>query len=174
MRGGIWVLTALVGGCGGGGLSSEFATSPDASVLTPAIKKVTLTSEGGGLGGGPCSASGVCLTGVWSYTLSLDTKRLAFTGSTLQGDPPMPVAGMADVSLTDPELQTLIAATRAVTVSARRECGADAPTRELRVESATNALTYGDDFYACLMDHDHFVTFEGLNSLQTAFAGISP
>ena len=170
-------MLALAGwGCGGAvvGPSPGFATAPDSSVLTPAVRKVTLTSKGGGLGGGPCSAAGVCLTAIWSYTLSLDTKRLAFDGSVSQGNPLMGVPVMDDVALSAPQFETLTAAARAVTVSARTECGADAPERELRVESADAALTYGDDFYACVMNHDHFVKYDGLDNLQTVFVAIAP
>ena len=168
-------MLALAGwGCGGtgGGPSPEFATAPDSSVLTPAVRKVTLTMKGGGIGGGPCSPAGVCLTQFWSYTLSLDTKRLAFDGSLV--DPIVAVPVMADVALSAPQFETLTAAARSVTVSARTECGADAPERELRVESADAALTYGDDFYACIMNYDHFVKYDGLDKLQTAFVAIAP
>ena len=44
----------------------------------------------------------------------------------------------------------------------------------LRVESADAALTYGDDFYACVMNYDHFVKYDSLDNLQTAFAAIAP
>jgi hypothetical protein len=163
-------------GCGGSSLSGGgFATTPDQSVLTPAVVKVTLTSKGGGLsGGGQCSAAGVCVGGVFSYTLSLDTKRLAFNGSVYEGNPPMWVPVMDDVGLSASQLETLTGAARAVTVSAKRDCGADASDRELTVESATGALTYGDDFYGCLTTYDQFVTFDGLNNLQTAFAAVAP
>jgi hypothetical protein len=168
MRGvGVALLVAFAGGCGasvGSGMSAEFATSPGNRVLTPAVRKVTLTSKGGGLGG----------AGPWSYTLSLDTKRLAFTGSTLEGEPPMPVPTVDDVSLADQEFSTVTAAAGAVTVSARRDCGADAPTRELRLESSDASLTYGDDFYGCLMDYVDYVKFDALDSLQTAFEAVAP
>ena len=166
----------VVAGCGGG-LGSppgDFATAPGSSVLTPAVRKVTLTSKGGGLGGGQCSAAGVCVGPVFSYTLSLDTKRLAFNGSVFEGDPIMTVLVMDEVGLSASQFEMLTAVARAVTISARTECGADAPSRELRVESADAASTYGDDFYACLGDYDHFVTFESLNNLQTAFLTIAP
>jgi hypothetical protein len=172
------VLVALAGwGCGGSvdGGPGGFATTPDASVLTPAVVRVTLTSKGGGLGGGSDASRTGWVVSPYSYTLSLDTKRLAFTGWFIQGDGPgPPVSTMDDVNLTDPEFQTLVAAARAVTVSARRGCGADASERELRVESAGAALTYGDDFYGCLTTYEDFVTFDGLNNLETAFAAIGP
>jgi hypothetical protein len=170
-------VVAFAGGCGGsvgGGMSAKFATAPDSSVLTPAVRTVTLTSKGGGIGGGQCSPAGLCIGTVWSYTLSLDTKRLVFAGSTFQSDPAMPVPSMDDVGLTDPELQTLTAAVRAVTVSARTGCGADAPDRELQVASADAAMTYGDDFYACVMNYDPFVKYDGLDNLQAAFFAITP
>jgi hypothetical protein len=173
----IGLMLALGGwGCGGTGVSPspEFATAPDGSVLTPAVRKVTLTSKGGGIGGGPCSPAGVCPRLVWSYTLSLDTKRLAFDGYLSQGGPTMPVLAMDDVSLSAPQFETLTAAARAVTVSARTGCGADLNERELRVESADAALTYGDDFYACVMNYDHFVKYDGLDKLQTVFEAIAP
>src|ERR1043166_2267243 len=87
-RVGIGVLVAVVG-CGGGlgSPSGEFATTPGSSVLTPAVLRGTLTGKGGGLGGGTCSAASVCIGPLFSYTLSLDTKRLAFNGSQLQSDP---------------------------------------------------------------------------------------
>ena len=171
----IGLTLALVGwGCGGAvvGPSPGFATAPDSSVLTPAVRKVTLTMKGGGIGSAPCSPAGVCLTQLWSYTLWLDTKRLAFDGSI--ADQLMAVPVMADVALSAPQFETLTAAARAVTVSARTECGADAPQRELRVESADAALTYGDDIYACVMNYDHFVKYDGLDNLQTVFVAIAP
>jgi len=171
------MMALVAGSCGGGldgnGASGGFATAPGSSVLTPAVVKLTLTS-GAGFGGPGCTAAGVCIEPVFSYTLSLDTKRLAFNVSLLQGDPPMAVPVMDAVGLSASQLETLTAAARAVTVSARTECGADAPMRELRVESAGAALTYGDDFYACLMDHDHFVQYDGLDNLQTAFVATAP
>ena len=170
------MLTLAGWGCGGTSVdpSPKFATAPDTSVLTPVVRKVTLTSKGGGIGGGPCSPAGVCLTASWSYTLSLDAKRLAFDGYVLQGDPIMPVLVADDVALSTPQFETLTATARAVTVSARTGCGADAPERELRVESADAALTYGDDFYACVMNYDHSVKYDSLDDLQTAFAAIAP
>jgi hypothetical protein len=176
-RVGLGLMVALAGwGCGGTGVgpSPEFATTPDSSVLTPSVRKVMLTSKGGGIGGGPCSPAGVCLTAVWSYTLSLDIKRLAFNGYVSQGNLMMPVLVMDDVALSAPQLETVTAAARALTVSARTECGADAPERELRVESVDAAVTYGDDFYACVMNYDHFVKYDGLDNLQTVVAAIAP
>jgi hypothetical protein len=175
-RVGMVVVVAFAGGCGGSvgsGMSAEFATAPDSSVLTPAVRKVTLTSKGGGLGGGQCSPAGVCIGAVFSYTLSLDTKQLVFAGSTFS-DPTMAVPTVNDVGLTDVELQTVTTAVRAVTVSARMECGADAPDRELHVESADAAMTYGDDIYSCMMNYDHFVKVDSLNNLQAAFFAITP
>ncbi len=172
----IGLMLALAGwGCGGTvGPSPGFATAPDSSVLTPAVRKVTLTSKGGAIGGVVCSPAGVCLNPFWSYTLSFDTKRLALDGHLWQVDPIVAVPVMADVALSAPQFETLTAAARAVTVSARTECGADAPERELRVESADAALTYGDDFYACIMNYDHFVKYDGLDKLLTAFIAITP
>jgi len=171
----IGVLAALAaGGCGGGNLTGEFATAPGSSVLTPAIRKVTLTSNGGGFHGSP-PAGAACDPSHWSYTLPLDTKRLAFTGCRIVGDQSLPesyVPAMDDFSITDAQFETATAAVRAVTVSANRQCGADADFRELRVESAGAALTYGDDFYSCVANYDHFVTFDGLSNLASVFFGI--
>jgi hypothetical protein len=33
------------------------------------------------------------------------------------------------------------------------------------------SLTYGDDFYGCIVNHDQFVAFDGLNNQTTVFAG---
>jgi hypothetical protein len=178
-RGWIAVVVALASaGCSGGSLSGdvatgEFATTPGSSVLTSAVRTVILTSSGGGFHGSP-PAGAACDPSQWSYLLSPEAKRLAFSGCRIQGDARLPesfVPAWDNLPLDDAQLETLTAAVRAVTVSARRECGADADERELRVESAVAALTYGDDFYGCIMDHDHFVAFEGLNNLAQVFAG---
>jgi hypothetical protein len=165
------VMVVFAGGCGGSsnssGTTAGFATASGSSVLTPAIKRVTLAQTSGGLGAQPV---GDC-SPLWSYTLSLDTKRLALN-CTAQADGTVTITD--DVALTDPVFATLVAAAQAVTVSGRRECGADFTTRELRVESATAMLTYGDDFWGCLRDHDEFVTWEGLNSLEAALQAIAP
>jgi hypothetical protein len=171
----IVVVIAFAGaGCGGGSSSGDdFATTPGTSVLTSAVRTVILTSLGGGFHGGP-PAGAACDPSQWSYLLSPEAKRLAFSGCRIQGDASLPesyVTALDNLPLDGPQLETLTAAVHAVTVSAGRQCGADADQRELRVESAGAALTYGDDFYGCLMDYDQFVAFDGLNNLTTVFAG---
>ena len=53
-------------------------------------------------------------------------------------------------------------ALRGVRVSAGTGCGADKPSWELAVASAGGSITYGDDFYACVPNYEHFVESEGL------------
>ena len=171
------MLIAFAGGCGSGSLSGGgggFATATGSSVLTPAVRKVTLTSKGGGFYVPP-PAGAACDAGLWSYTFSLDTQQLAFDGCRLVGDQSLPesyVPAMDQFPITDPQFQTLTAAIAAVTVSANRQCGADANYRELTVESANGSLTYGDDFYGCLTTYHDFVTFDGLNNLSSVLFAI--
>src|SRR4051812_4215499 len=77
----IVVVIALAGaGCSGGSLSGDdFATTPGSSVLTSAVRTVILTSLGGGFHGGP-PAGAACDPSQWSYLLSPEAKRLAFSG----------------------------------------------------------------------------------------------
>jgi hypothetical protein len=175
-RGWIALVVALAG-CGSGSLSGtssgEFATTPGDSVLTASVRNAILSSTGGGFHGWP-AAGAACDPSHWSYLVAFEQKRLAFSGCRVQGDASLPesyVPAMDNINLDAPQLETLTAAVHAVTVSARRECGADADSRELRVESATGALTYGDDFYGCLMDHDYFVGFDALNNLTSVLFG---
>lgn len=175
-RVGIGVLVAVAIGCGGGlgSPSGAFATAPGSSVLTPAVRKVTLTSKGGGFSLPPPAGAG-CDAGLWSYIFSIDTKQLAFDGCRIVGDTSLPgsyVPAMDQFPITDPQFQTLTAAVGAVTVSANRQCGADANYRELKVESASGSLTYGDDFYGCLTTYHDFVTFDGLNNLSSVLSAI--
>jgi hypothetical protein len=178
----VGALMLVLAGCGGGSLGSpdgstpsEFATTPGSSVLTPAALKVTLMTKSGGFGTAGAPTGSACSPGYWSYKLSLDTKRLAFDGCRVQGDPSLPasyVPAMDDLALSDADLATLTFAAAAVTVSARRECGADRGARELRVESADAALTYGDDFWGCLEDYDSYVDWQDLDNLQALLQGI--
>jgi len=164
-------LVPLVG-CGSGG----FATAPGASVLAPTVTSVTLASLGGGYGpelpaGAPCDA------GVFSYTIGFDTGHLTATLCRLRGPFDQPASYMPlndDLMLSQPQIATLRGAVRGIVVSDRTTCGADAATRELRVEASGADLTYGDDFYACLKMYQHYVKFEGLDNLGAVLQTIDP
>jgi len=171
------MLAFVTAGCGGGSLpgpSGGFATTPGQSVLTSAVVKVTLTSKGGGFNL-PEPAGAACDAAVWAYTISFDTSEIAFDGCRLNGDQSLAesyVPWMNHFPITGPQLETLTAAVHAITVSANRQCGADANYVELTVESASGSLTYGDDFYGCLTTYDQFVTSDGVNNLAGVLFGI--
>ena len=61
----------------------------------------------------------------------------------------------------------------AVTVTDGSSCGADAPYRNLVVAKPAASITYGDDFYGCLGQYEHYVSYDDLDRLQVRLEAIS-
>lgn len=170
-----FVFAAGLTGCGSSDASPDgFHTKAGSSIVFPSLTKVTFVSTGGGFRGVPPQGA-PCDPAVWSYTISVTDQSLSSSTCSMLGTTDVPesyVPSAETVTLTASQWATVDAAITAVTVSDRTSCGADADDRHLTVESATGALTYGDDFYACQTTYPYFVTFESLNGLETALRAI--
>jgi hypothetical protein len=107
------------------------------------------------------------MLGVATYTLALPSGMLTFdrcqvTDFTVASSY-VPDGGQR--VLTPVELGTARAALAAVKVSGQRTCGFDKGQLELEVDSPTESLTYGDDFYGCSTVYQQFVESDTLDNL---------
>jgi hypothetical protein len=168
-------LTSLVAfvGCSKAGDESGFATKPGQSVAVEGLSFATLASHGGGFSG-PRPQGAACDPGVWSYELALDAGTLSWSlcqvaNSGQAAADYTPVTGWRALSAS--EQTDAERALRDVRVSARMTCGADKGSWDLTVTSPDGTLTYGDDFYACQDDYDHFV--EGLDGLADVLSQLA-
>jgi hypothetical protein len=159
-------------GCGGGG---TFATRPGSSVITPAVTSAIFSAVSPGYTSEPPPGA-ACDPSLWSYTVGVRDGTLAWTTCTVQGswnDPTSFIPSAGDRALSPSERSSAEAALRAVIVSARRECGADAALLELRVASPDASQTYGDDFYGCYTQYDAFVMSDSLDNLEMVLAPLA-
>jgi hypothetical protein len=165
-------LLVAAGGCGDpgdDGTVGAFATQPGKSVAVAGLASATLTSRGGGLPA-PRPAGAACEPRVWSYTLDLEGSSVSWSQCRVEGDSQDPASFKVDNGsrpLAASEQGGAETALRGVRVSARTSCGADKDYWELAMASAGGTITYGDDFYACLPNFEHFVEYEGLERLYT-------
>lgn len=149
------VFLVAIAGCGGGDRGdAPFAVRPGDSVLVGTVTEVSVENLGGGFGGSGC---------LWGYDFALATGILSWTGC---DSPNMGNTPPGARALVPPELTDVMAAIAAVKVSDGKGCGADKEQLELTVyRGSSDQMTYGDDFYACLMNYQYFVETEPLDAL---------
>jgi hypothetical protein len=145
-----------------------------ASVLRSNVTQATLRSLGGGYGPGT-PAGAPCDPGQSSYTVVLATSTLTYGRCRVVGDVNtaasyMPESGQ--LSLSPAQMAMVRTALEAVKVSNRRTCGADKGVVELEVDTPTQNLTYGDDFYGCEPNYQAFVDTDGLDHLYTVLSAL--
>jgi len=154
---------SAVAGCGGGDRGdAPFAVTPGESVLIGTVTEVSIENLGGGLGG-PCFAT---------FDFALATGILSWTGTDCGGQSGGYPAGAR--ALVPPALTDVQAAIAAVKVSDGKGCGADKEQLELTVyRGSSEQMTYGDDFYACVMNYQYFVETAPLDALVAMFMTLS-
>jgi hypothetical protein len=76
-------------------------------------------------------------------------------------------------TLTGAERAQASAAASAVRVSSVTTCGADLDSRTLEVDGTSGAITYGDDFYACDKQYEHYVLTSPLSNLGSVLDGLA-
>jgi hypothetical protein len=160
----------LAGGCDG----DDFATSPGQSVMVSGVSGVVFASVGGG--SSPPMPTAPCERGAFAYVMTPASGDLWWDVCTALDDPGdavevTPVTGSR--TLSGAERASMNIALAAVTVSERTECGRDKAQWELAVDSASFHVVYGDDFYACVDDYQHFVTSDSLDHLLAVLAPLA-
>jgi hypothetical protein len=169
----------VLAGCGSGSIGSGtdpngFNTARGSSVLVAGVTMVTFVSTGGGLET-PLPTGAACDPGPFVYTVDFRAQTLAASNCTVSdwSDPATFIPFYGVVSLDASQWSNVEAAIAAVTVTDDSKCGADAPSRYLGVAKSAAAITYGDDFYGCLKQYDHYVSYDDLYALQTTFEGLA-
>jgi hypothetical protein len=168
----------LLAGCSSGSLGgmdpNGFNTAKGSSVLVAGVTQVTLTSTSGGFGAPPPNGA-ACDPGLFVYTVDLGGQTLAASNCAVNGDwsdPASFVPFEGVITLDASQWSSVEAAIAGVTVTDDSKCGADAPSRNLVVAKPAASITYGDDFYGCLEQYDHYVSYDDLSALQAALEGI--
>jgi len=165
-------MTLWLGACGSGTLGT--GSNPHDSVLTPAVVSAVFQSQGGGFGSLP-PADAACDPGKWSYVITLETQDVTWNGCTVNGalsDPASYVPASVDHPVDAAHWSAVHAALAAVTVSDRTSCGADKDRESLTMSTATDSVTYGDDFYACAKQYPRFVASDSLANLYQTLASL--
>ena len=156
---------ACLGACSSGSLAP--ANGPGASVLTPAVVTASYQSAGGGYGPLPPSGA-ACDPGKWAYVITMASHDVSWTGCSVNGpesDPSSYVASTVDHPLDSSTWTAVRSALANVTISNASSCGADKDEQSLTVQTSGDAITYGDDFYACLKQYDAYVATARLDAL---------
>jgi hypothetical protein len=165
----IATIAAAFAGC------STQGTDPGDSVLVSGADHVIWKSAGGGFS--PTIPPGAACHYQASYDVSLQSGTLAWSVCTVTNnnynDPAAFVLAGGSRTLSAAESAQARAAIAAVKVSSGTSCGADLDARSLEVDSASGQIVYGDDFYACLKQYDHYVETGGLNSLGQVLEGMA-
>ncbi len=158
-------MIACLGACSSGSLAP--ANGPGGSVLTPAVVTASYQSAGGGYGPLPPSGA-ACDPGKWTYVITMATHDVSWTGCSVNGpatDPSSYVAGTVDHPLDSTNWAAVRSALANVTISNSTQCGADKDQESLTVQTNSDAITYGDDFYACQKQYASYVVTAGLEHL---------
>ena len=169
----------VLAGCGSGSLGggtdpNGFNTARGSSVLVAGVTRVTLTSTGGGLEA-PQPTGAACDPGPFVYTIDFAAQTVAIDNCTVNGDwsdPASFVPFSGVVSLDVNQWSNVQAAIAGVTVTDDSKCGADAPSRNLVVAKPAASIAYGDDFYGCLKEYDHYVSYDKLSTLQATIEAL--
>jgi hypothetical protein len=145
------------------------------TVVVPGTNHVIWRSVGGGYG--PAIPAGASCHFESSYDLDMDAGSLAWSVCKLSGEDFSDPAAYATVTgsrMLDADERALATSTaRAVTISNRTPCGADLDYRSLEVDSVSGSITYGDDFYACNKQFDHYVDNASLEALREVLDGLA-
>jgi hypothetical protein len=162
----------LLAGCNSGSVGGTdpngFNTAKGSSVLVEGVTQVTLTSAGGGLGQVP-PVGAACDPQKFVYMVNFADRSLAAQTCSVNGDwsdPASFVPFNGVIWLDASQWSTVQAAVAAVKVTDDSKCGADAPSRNLVVSKPAASITYGDDFYGCVHQYDHYVSYDDLYALQ--------
>ena len=158
-------LMGCLGACSSGSLGP--ANGPGASVLTPAVVTATYQSEGGGYGPLPPSGA-ACDPGKWSYVITMATHDVSWSGCSVNGpenDPSSYAAATVDHPLDSMTWAAVRSALANVAISNASSCGADKDQQSLTVQTSSDTMTYGDDFYACQKQYEAYVATAGLDHL---------
>jgi hypothetical protein len=156
---------ACLAGCGSGTLGPD--NGPSGSVLTPAVVSASYQSAGGGYGPVPPSGA-ACDPGKWTYLITTATHDVSWKGCSVNGpesDPTSYVAATVDHPLDASTWAAVHSALANVTISSAPGCGADKDQQSLTVQTNSDAITYGDDFYACQKQYDAYVATARLDAL---------
>ena len=155
--------------------SQDPATTPGDSVLVSGTSHVVFTTSG--MGYGPAVPAAAACHLERSYDLAVATGDLTWSVCKVAGDTNDPASYSVDAgtrTLTPLELTRATSAIRAIKISDRMNCGADLDARTLSVESSSGKVLYGDDFYACNHQFDHYVIFEQLQSYYDVLRDLVP
>ena len=164
-------LAAWAVGCGGS--DAPRCGGPDAGVADTAIwpsdaAQMTVSNAGGGFIG-PAPQGSECQSGQATYALTVATR--AFTWQVCQTAVAAPYTWASGQKvLEQTELDDLVTALKAVTLSMRDTCGADKSTLTLEVMTPSATHDYLDDFYAC---NHAGVYVTGIDELLQVSAGLS-
>jgi hypothetical protein len=163
------VMVGLVGsaaGCGSG--SDTQQPTNGGSVLTAGVVSATFASTSRGYA--PALPQGAaCDDGLWNYVITLAAHDVVWTGCAVNGSPTDPASytpAVNDFQLDDSSWAKVHAALAAVTVSDATSCGSDKNDESLTTATASQTITYGDDFYACHKEFDQYVTTSSLDQLS--------
>jgi hypothetical protein len=144
----------------------DAGTSPGDSVLVAGTSRVVARTLGGAYG--PAIPAGATCHYEATFDLDLSGGQLAWNVCRQNGDTNDPASYRWDTgthTLTSADRAQTLTEVQAVKVSALDNCGADAAAANLEVTSAAGKILYGDDFYSCLHDYQHYVTSGPLNQL---------
>jgi hypothetical protein len=175
-----FAIAFVLAGCGSGSIGSGtdpngFNTAPGSSVLVAGVTQVTFASTGGGLEA-PRPAGATCDPGLFVYTIDLGAQTLTASNCAVNGDWSDPASFVpfdGVIALDATQGSNVQGAIAAVTVTDGNSCGADAPSRNLVVAKPAASITYGDDFYGCLEQYEHYVSYDDLYALQATLEGIA-
>jgi hypothetical protein len=165
--GAVLALLVSVAGCGSG--TATTAPGPGDSVLTPAVESVTLQSLSGGFHN-YAPAGAACEPTRWTYAIALAAHHVTWTGCTVNGtsdDPASYVPTTTEHAVDSAHWPAVATAVADVTVSDGTGCGADKDQWVFAVQSPSDTVTYGEDFYACNTQYPRYVTTTSLESLYT-------
>ena len=163
-------LTACLVACG-----TATDGTPNGSVLRPAVVSATFQSTAPGWGPPAPPPGAACNPGVWTYVITLAAHHVTWTGCTVNGsqtDPSSYTPSTVDHFPDSTHWDSVQAALAAVTLSDRTSCGADGNTESITMQTASDAVTYGDDFYACEHQHPSYVTRESLDNLYATLSAL--
>jgi hypothetical protein len=149
-------------------------TAPGDSVLVEGAQHVVWKKLDNGFGP-PIPATAPCHLDA-SYDFDLGAGSLSWSVCTVTGDSSNPASYSTTTGsrlLTTAERTQATDDARAVKVSGRTSCGADKPTLNLEVDTSSSSALYGDDFYACDKQYQHYVISSALDQLGQTLSSMA-